>query len=63
MRVRLDRELCDGNGICAVEAPAFFELDDDDELIVLREDFGPDEATTVALAVRGCPKHALVIED
>ncbi|AHH18954.1 hypothetical protein NONO_c41700 [Nocardia nova SH22a] len=28
MRVRLDRTLCDGFGICAKHAPGYFPLDD-----------------------------------
>lgn len=28
MRIRLDRTVCDGFGICARQAPAFFSLDD-----------------------------------
>ena len=63
MKIHLDRGLCDGNGVCAIEAPAFFELDDDDELVVLRDEFGDHERPVVELAVRGCPKNALLIEE
>ena len=28
MRIRLDRTLCDGFGICAKHAPDYFSLDD-----------------------------------
>ena len=28
MRIRLDRTLCDGFGVCAKHAPEYFSLDD-----------------------------------
>lgn len=62
MRVVVDWDLCDGNGACAFEAPALFELDDDDQLIVLQEEFGPELEQSAAAAVRACPKRALRLE-
>jgi len=62
MKILVDRRLCDGTGACVVEAPTVFEVDDDDELILLQEEFGPDLLPQVEAAVRACPKHALEIE-
>ncbi len=44
-------------------APNVFEVDDDDELVVLNET--PDEALrlSVEMAVRMCPKQALSIAE
>ena len=44
-----------------LEAPEFFDLDADDALTVLREEFGPEDRPVVEAAVRGCPKAALSI--
>lgn len=38
VKMVVDWALCDGNGVCSVEAPEVFELNDNDELVVLRED-------------------------
>lgn len=63
MRVRVDRELCESNGVCVRLVPEVFELDDDDRLRVAQE--RPPEAlrTRVEHAVRRCPKQALAILD
>lgn len=59
MKVLVDWALCDGNGVCSIEAPDLFELNDDDELIVLKEEFGPELEAQATAAVRVCPKRAL----
>ncbi len=61
MRVRVDRELCESNGVCVRLVPEVFELDDDDRLRVAQE--RPPEAlrARVEQAVRRCPKQALAI--
>jgi ferredoxin len=63
MRIRVDHELCEANGVCVRLVPEVFELDDDDRLR-LRQD-PPDGAlrSQLAEAVRRCPKQALAIVD
>ena len=62
MRIVLDPNLCDGNGLCVNEAPDFFELNDDEELTLLKEEVGPEDAERVRKAVNACPKAALRLE-
>jgi ferredoxin len=62
VKVNVAWELCDGNGVCAIEAPTVFDLDDEDELQLLKTEFDDSERTAVEAAVRVCPKHALSIE-
>lgn len=62
MKVTVDWNLCDGNGVCAIEAPAHFEMDDEDELVVLKDHVDESERAEVAAAVRVCPKRALAIQ-
>jgi ferredoxin len=62
MKIVVDWALCDGNGVCSVEAPDIFELNDDDELVVLREQVDGALETQAAAAVRVCPKRALRLE-
>ena len=61
MRVRVDRDLCESNGVCVRLVPEVFVLDDDDRLRLEQE--CPPQAlrARVEQAVRRCPKQALTI--
>ncbi len=63
MRVVVDMNLCEANGLCMGIAPEIFELDDDDELTVLEERPDESQRTLVEEAVRQCPKQAISIEE
>jgi ferredoxin len=54
---------CDGNGLCAREAPELFAMDDDDHLIVRQEQVAVALLDKAESAVRMCPKQALSLED
>jgi ferredoxin len=58
----IDWNLCEGNGLCAFEAPQIFEMDDDDNLIVLEEHPGEHLRGSLEAAARACPKRAILIE-
>lgn len=61
MRVKVNFEVCEANGLCMAAAPEVFELDDNEVLHVLMEE--PDESleAKVRTAVRTCPKQAVSI--
>lgn len=63
MRVVVDWNLCESNGLCVLAAPEVFELQDDDTLLVLREN--PDDSLhgKVADAIRTCPKQAISLQE
>lgn len=63
MRVVVDYNLCDGNGLCAAVAPELFELDDEDQLHVLDDRPGPSLWDLADQAAQACPKTAISIED
>ena len=64
MRIVVDYDLCESNGICMQVAPDIFEVRDDDFLYVLNETPGEDRRPAVMEAVRRCPKQAIkVVED
>jgi ferredoxin len=63
MKIVIDWKQCEGNGICSVEAPDVFELDDDDNLTVLLENPGDELRAGVEAAVRSCPKRAISLAD
>jgi ferredoxin len=63
MRVVVDYDRCESNGICMMEAPEVFELREDDNLYLLEEHPGPGLRSKVESAVAGCPTAAISIEE
>ncbi|POM24718.1 Ferredoxin-1 [Actinomadura rubteroloni] len=63
MRVSVDPLACEANGVCAGIAPDVFDLDENDELVILRPEVPAADADRVRHAVRSCPKAALRAED
>jgi ferredoxin len=63
MRVRVNHDLCESNGVCVRLAPEVFELDDDDRLRLKQEQPSDELRAQVEQAVRRCPKQALSIVD
>jgi ferredoxin len=63
MRVTVDRDLCEANGMCASLVPQTFHLDDDDYLHIAGGEVPPDVADLVRRAVLSCPKMALALTD
>jgi ferredoxin len=62
MKCVVDYDKCTGLGICESLAPDFFEVNDDGDLLQLKEDISADELQAVEEAVSGCPTEALRIE-
>jgi len=59
MKVSVDLDQCEANGICVGFAPDVFELDDDDQLHILTDEVPADRHAEVEDAVAQCPKAAL----
>lgn len=62
-RIRVDRDLCQGHGVCESEAPEVFEVPKRGQVVVLAEAPGESLRAQVEAAVRWCPTHALSIVD
>ena len=62
MRVQVDFDLCESNGLCEALAPEVFELDDDDFLQLKREEVGEEDVGAVRRAVAACPRAAISLE-
>jgi sterol 14-demethylase len=63
-RVCVDLDLCQGHAVCADEAPEIFEIDREDNKVVLRtRNPSASHREQVETAVRHCPTRALSIED
>ena len=64
MRIVVNRELCESNGVCVTVAPDLFVIDERDKLHVLVEQPSPDQLENAKTAVRRCPRNALsLVED
>ena len=63
MKIVVDRDLCESNGLCVEICPEVFRIDAQDRLVLLIEH--PDERVQarVEQAVRVCPRHALRIDE
>ncbi|RJO78864.1 ferredoxin [Nocardia panacis] len=59
MRVSVDTDQCEANGICVGIAPDVFELDEEDRLHILVADVAAERLAAVEDAVAQCPKAAL----
>ena len=63
MRISVDRDRCEGLGMCESMAHEFFELDDDDVLHVLDDHPGEEHRTHLHAATESCPVLALSLRD
>lgn len=61
MKIKLDRTLCDGFGICAKHAPAHFSLDDWGYASLIGDGtVSESDRDLVMRALLDCPVHAIV---
>lgn len=64
LRVVVDRDLCQGHGVCESEAPEVFVVERKGEVTVLQDAPPESQRAAVELAVKYCPTHALtIVED
>jgi ferredoxin len=61
MRIRLDRTMCDGFGLCAKHAPEYFSLDDWGYASLEGDGTVPEkDQPAVMRALLDCPVHAII---
>ncbi len=63
MKIVVDWDRCEANGVCMRAAPEAFQLDDKDTLHVLVENVTPELRAKVDQAVRECPRQALSLSN
>jgi ferredoxin len=63
VKVVVDRDLCQGHGVCESEAPAVFAVSRKNMVEVLDESPSEELRSQVEAAVQFCPTHALRIEE
>jgi ferredoxin len=62
MKIVVDRDKCEGLGMCESMAHEYFEVDDDDILIIHDENPPEGDRKMVLAAVNSCPVLALTLE-
>jgi ferredoxin len=63
MRIEVDWDLCESNGVCMGIIPEVFHLGEDDMLTVLQPEVTPETESRVRDAVRQCPRQAISIKE
>jgi ferredoxin len=64
MRIKVDRELCQGHNRCSALAPGLFVLDDFGFASAAHDGVVPADSTELALlAVDNCPEFAIGVDD
>ena len=64
MRIRLDRDACQGHNRCSLAAPDLFDADDEGYAVLLvGGDVPPELEEAARLAADNCPEYAITLED
>ncbi|MCX6013594.1 MAG: ferredoxin [Chloroflexi bacterium] len=61
MKIKVDRDLCQGLGNCVAIAPTVFKLDKKNKAVIL--DSSSVDETTLQEAAESCSLDAIIIED
>jgi ferredoxin len=59
MKVKVDYDLCESNGLCMQTLPEVFEVRDDNFLYLLTDEIRPDQKAAAEKAVLICPRNAI----
>lgn len=64
IRVIFDAGLCQGYANCLIEAPQVWDFDEEAEVAVLKNELiDPGLVEQARASVRGCPAHAISIDE
>lgn len=63
MKVKIDRNLCTGDAICAEICPDVFEIDNEGLAVVKSEQVPTDLEDDVTEAAETCPEECILLED
>jgi ferredoxin len=63
MKIVVDFDKCDSNGVCCGISPATFELDDQNFLVIKQEEPGEEFRAELEECVRSCPTSAISLEE
>ena len=61
MKIEVDFDKCDSNGVCCGVAPEVFELDEQNFLVIKQEQPGEELRAKMEKCVRTCPTGAITL--
>jgi len=60
MKVKIDKELCTGCGLCEETCPDIFKLKEDEDIAeVIKNDYEESDEECIEEAVESCPTEAI----
>lgn len=62
MKITVDWDLCESNAVCVGMAPDAFDLDDNDQLLILLDEVPENRVVELRQVAASCPKAAISIE-
>jgi len=63
MKLKVDTTKCSGIGLCEMTAPGVYEVGNDGQSHVLKDEPSTDELPAVEEAIANCPTGALSMQD
>ena len=63
MKILVDLDLCEANGVCESHCPQVFHVTDEDELEVAQEAIDHSLLESLQMAINRCPRQALTLVD
>ena len=61
MKIEVDFDLCEANGVCEEYAPKVFYIDEDDFLQIHEDAVTEENRESIEEAVKYCPRAALTL--
>jgi ferredoxin len=61
--VDVDRDRCQGHGLCNAVAPEIYELDDDGYCIIGEVELPADQLAQARLGAKNCPEMAITVTE
>lgn len=62
VRIEVDRDRCEGHGLCEQTAPQVYRLDDEGEVELLLQEVPPELRARAEAGARVCPVAALRVQ-
>ncbi len=64
MKVKIDKELCTGCGLCEETCPDIFKLNEDGDMTeLIKTEYDDDDIECIEEAIETCPTEAISLED
>ena len=63
MKVRIDKDICSGCGLCEETCPEVFRLNEDEDIAeVIKTNYSNEEEECIKDSIDNCPEEAISID-